>query len=81
MIGRSQMAVLTWMKGRGSVSSEQIGEALYDSTSACAGWETSTPRSQVVQSWARRLLGKLEKKGLVQRVAHTSPLQFRITKD
>ena len=61
-IGPSEQAVLDWLKRKGRATAAQVGEAVYGP--ACGPYEY---RRRVKSEWARKLLGKLYRKGLVHR--------------
>jgi hypothetical protein len=71
-LGTSQQAVLDYLKAKGPVTSQQVGDALYANTSSAAQYGGGTGHmggkatpEQVRRAWAGRLLGALREKDLV----------------
>lgn len=67
-LGTSQQAVLEWIKEHPGSTAQEIGDAIYDQTSACAEWQTDWSKQKVRRQWAAKLLGILLKKGLVEKI-------------
>jgi hypothetical protein len=64
-LGTSQKAVLDWLKEHPRSKAQEVGDALYDKVSMCAGWKTDTAKPRLRAQWASRLLQKLKKLDLV----------------
>jgi len=59
-LGRSQQKVLDYIKEHPGVTVKAVGEALYNSTSACAHWEhTEWPKEKIRYRWAASIIRKL----------------------
>ena len=68
-LGKSQRAVFDWLKDHPNSTSQDVGDAIYDTTSGCAiGYPHEWPIVKVRRFWAAKLLYILVKKGLVERV-------------
>lgn len=76
MIGKSQKAVLDYLKTSGPSTSQQVGDALYEKTSTAfiegytgkqsGYWNTGKLKPEQVRlAWASKILGALKKRGLV----------------
>jgi len=67
-LGTSQKAVFDWLKDHPNSTSQDVGDAIYDTTSGCAiGYPHEWPIVKVRRFWAAKLLYILVKKGLVER--------------
>jgi len=64
-IGSSQRTVLGWLQSQGSATAEEVGDALYESTSSCSGYIHCRQDARVRRAWAQRILKSLEGKQLV----------------
>lgn len=64
-IGSSQRAILHWLQEKGAATAEEVGDALYESTSACSGYIHCRESAKVRRAWAQRVLKSLEGKQLV----------------
>ena len=68
-LGTSQKAVFDWLKDHPNSTSQDVGDAIYDTTSSCAiGYPHEWSIDKVRRLWAAKLLSILVKKGLVERV-------------
>ncbi len=66
-LGRSQQKVYDYIISHEGCTIKEIGEALYDSTSSCAKWDTTIwPKEKITEHWARGLVTKLREYGKVR---------------
>lgn len=65
-IGRTQQKVLDYIRTNPGQTIRQIGDALYDSTSSCAGMTgTIWPKEKIRKHWAAGVVKNLWKRNLV----------------
>jgi hypothetical protein len=74
-LGSSQKAVVEWLKGSGKVTAKDVGLALYDEVSSCAGPGVFAADS-IKTSWARKILNNLVKKGIVSKDVEAGTFEF-----
>jgi hypothetical protein len=68
-LGKSERVVLAWLELHPASKSQEVSDALYDTTSNCGkafyAGSMSTPRKQLRASWASKVLQRLKKRDLV----------------
>jgi len=71
-LGRSQQAVISYMKDNCPTTAARVGDALYAKTSSCARYGDGTGSmggsaspSEIRANWAAKVLNELKKRGLV----------------
>lgn len=68
-LGKSQRAVLEYLKNHSAANARDIGAALYAKTSSCAHYtSTEWTREKIATRWAGKVLSSLKKLGLVMNV-------------
>jgi hypothetical protein len=81
-LGKSELTVLAWLKRHPASKAQEVGDALYDTTSGCAKQPadvTITPRKRLRASWASKVLQRLKKRGLANIDDYNDP-KWSVTK-
>jgi hypothetical protein len=77
-LGPSQITVYNYLDENGAKTAEEVGEALYAITSACAKWKhTAWPVEKIRREWAMKLLRGLVKLGKVSKTDER-PARYRV---